>query len=194
MASLPLISVVDDDDAVRKSLHSLIRSLGFAVEVFASAEEFLQSDHVPTTRCLILDVRMHGMNGLELQRRLMNGDCGIPIIFITAHGDRASRSEALKYGAVDYLSKPFSDQALLNAIDAALSLELTVERVSVGLIQVSFRCVIKDFQEQYSRLLSSASQSLLRWSQLVDKIPRRLYQVRAVQYRWANLRSNQIRL
>ena len=121
MASLPLISVVDDDDAVRKSLQRLIRSLGFTVAEFASAEEFLNSDDLSTSRCLILDVRMPGMDGLELQRRLMSTHHGMPIIFITAHGDKASRAEALKQGAVDYLYKPFSDQALLNAIEAALS-------------------------------------------------------------------------
>ena len=125
MASLPLISVVDDDESVRESLRSFIRSVGLPVEIFASAEEFLNSDHIPSTRCLILDVRMHGMNGFELQRQLRASNREIPVIFITAHGNEAARSQALKDGAVDYLRKPFSDQALLNAIDAALSLEMT---------------------------------------------------------------------
>ena len=125
MASLPLISVVDDDDAVRKSLQSLIRSVGFAVKVFASAEEFLNSDHLHDTRCLILDVRMHGMNGFELQRQLRASHREIPVIFITAHGNEAARSQALKDGAVAYLRKPFSEQALLNGIEVALSLQMT---------------------------------------------------------------------
>ena len=120
MANLPLISVVDDDDSVRESLRGLIRSVGFAVKVFASAEEFLNSDHLRNTNCLILDVRMPGMNGLELQRQLAATDRKIPVIFITAHGDEAVRSRALNGGAVDYLLKPFSEEALLNAIDAAL--------------------------------------------------------------------------
>ena len=120
MANLPLISVVDDDDSVRESLRGLIRSVGFAVKVFASAEEFLNSDHLRNTDCLILDVRMPGMNGLELQRQLAASDRKIPIIFITAHGDEEVRSRALNGGAVDYLLKPFSEEALLNAIDAAL--------------------------------------------------------------------------
>ena len=124
MASLPLISVVDDDDAVRQSLQRLIRSAGFAVKVFASAEEFLNSEHLRTTRCLILDVRMHKMNGLELQRQLRTSHDEIPIIFITAHGNETARSQALKNGAMAYLHKPFSDEALLNAIEAALSLEV----------------------------------------------------------------------
>jgi FixJ family two-component response regulator len=128
MASFPKISVVDDDNAVRKSLQSLIRSLGFPVELFASAEEFLNSDHLGTTRCLILDVRMPSMSGLELQRQLVESNSGIPVIFITSHGDEAARSQALKNGAVEYLSKPFTDHALLNAIDAALSLQKSWEK------------------------------------------------------------------
>src|SRR5215813_14303387 len=120
MVNLPLISVVDDDTSVRESLQCLIRSFGFAVEVFASAEEFLNSDHLHNTRCLILDVRMPRMNGFELQRRLASDHCEIPVILITAHGDKAARSQALKRGAVDYLLKPFSEDALLHAIDAAL--------------------------------------------------------------------------
>jgi len=95
--------------------------VGFAVEAFASAEEFLKSDHLHKTRCLILDVRMPGMNGLELQRRLAAGPHKIPVIFITAHGDAAARSQALKDGAVDYLFKPFREEALLDAIHAALN-------------------------------------------------------------------------
>jgi FixJ family two-component response regulator len=125
MDSLPLISVIDDDDSVRESLQGLIRSVGFQVQIFASAEEFLQSDNLHQTHCLILDVRMPGMNGLELQRELADTHCEIPVIFITAHGNESARSQALKNGAVDYLCKPFSEEALLNAIRATLSLEVT---------------------------------------------------------------------
>jgi FixJ family two-component response regulator len=130
MVNRPLISVVDDDGSVRKSLQRLIRSVGFAVEVFASAEEFLRSEHLCSTDCLIVDVRMPGMNGLELQRELVAGDFGIPLIFITAHGDEAARSQALKEGAVAYLFKPFREETLLNAINAALSSK-GVERKTV---------------------------------------------------------------
>jgi FixJ family two-component response regulator len=120
MANSPLISVVDDDDSVRESIGGLIRSVGFAVKAFASAEEFLTSDRLPDTDCLILDVRMPGMNGLELQRRLAASHMSIPVIFITAHGDEETRVRALNGGAVDYLLKPFSEEALLNAINTAL--------------------------------------------------------------------------
>jgi len=121
MVNLPLISVVDDDTSVRESLQCLIRSFGFAVEAFASAEEFLNSGNLHNTRCMILDVRMPVMNGPELQRRLAASHREIPVIFITAHGDEAARSQALKDGAVDYLLKPFTEEALLNAIRASLN-------------------------------------------------------------------------
>src|ERR1700730_6631463 len=128
----PLISVVDDNDSVRESLTGLIRSAGFAAEDFPSAGQFLNSEHLYDTRCLILDVRMPGMGGLELQRRLMKSDRNIPIIFITAHGNEAARSQALKDGAVDYLFKPFSEQALLNAINAALGFEMSKKQNRTG--------------------------------------------------------------
>jgi FixJ family two-component response regulator len=120
MANSHLISVVDDDDSVRESLQGFIRSLGFAVEVFALAEEFLNSDHLRDTDCLILDVRMPGINGLELQRKLLDSQSVIPVIFITSHEDEMARLQALKDGAVDYLLKPFSEEALLKAIHTAL--------------------------------------------------------------------------
>jgi FixJ family two-component response regulator len=128
MVSPPLISVVDDNDSVRESLRGLIRSVGFAVEDFPSAEKFLNSDRLNDTHCLILDVRMPGIGGLELQRRLVKSNRNIPIIFITAHGDAAARSQALKDGAADYLFKPFSEQALLNAINAALGFDLSKKK------------------------------------------------------------------
>src|ERR671925_1269287 len=120
MANVHLISVVDDDDSVRESLQGFIRSLGFAVEGFALAEEFLKSDYLRKTDCLILDVRMPGMNGLELQRQLTANHYQIPVVFITAHGDDEARSRALKNGAVDFLRKPFDEESLLNAIHMAL--------------------------------------------------------------------------
>jgi FixJ family two-component response regulator len=120
MPSSSLISIVDDDDSVRESLSGLIRSVGFRVMVFASAEEFLNSNHLSDTDCLILDVRMPGMNGLDLQRRLAASHMSIPVIFITAHGDEEARVRALNGGAVEYLLKPFSEDALLKAIDKAL--------------------------------------------------------------------------
>jgi FixJ family two-component response regulator len=122
MSNLSLISVVDDDDSVRESLQCLIRSFGFAVEAFASAEELLNSYRLSNVRCLILDVRMPGMSGLELQRRLAAEGREIPVIFITAHGGAAARSQALKDGAVDYLFKPFREEVLLEAIHAALKM------------------------------------------------------------------------
>ncbi len=122
MAPRPLISVVDDDDSVRESLQSLLRSVGFTVEVFASAEELLSSNRLRTTDCLILDVVMPGMNGIELRRRLAANHYKIPVIFVTAHGsDEELYSRALRDGVVDYLIKPFSEDVLLSAVHKALS-------------------------------------------------------------------------
>ena len=120
MSNLPLISVVDDDESVRESLSGLIRSVGFGVMVFASAEEFLGSNRLLDTDCLILDMRMPGMSGIDLQRQLAASHTSIPVIFITAHGDEEARVRALNGGAVEYLLKPFSEEALLKAIDTAL--------------------------------------------------------------------------
>jgi FixJ family two-component response regulator len=121
MGNLPVISVVDDDESVRQSLGGLMRSVGFRVKVFSSAEEFLNSGNPRDTGCLILDVRMPGMDGFELQRRLEANQYEIPVIFITAHGDEEMRRRALLAGAVDYLLKPFTEEALLNAVQAALT-------------------------------------------------------------------------
>jgi FixJ family two-component response regulator len=118
----PLISVVDDDHSVRESLARLIRSVGFAVQVFGSAEEFLRAGPGRRADCLILDIRMPGMNGLELQRLLSASDPDLPVIVITAHGlDDEVRARALAAGAVDYLLKPLREDEVLEAINAALS-------------------------------------------------------------------------
>jgi len=120
MLRVPLISIVDDDDAVRNSLDDLIRSIGFRTQGFSSAEAFLSSQQARATACLILDVRMPGMNGLDLQRQMVAADWRIPIIFITSHADDGARARALEAGAVDFLYKPFREEELVNAIDAAL--------------------------------------------------------------------------
>jgi FixJ family two-component response regulator len=116
-----LITIVDDDESVREALQSLIKSVGLRAEVFTSAEDFLASSRWRETACLILDVRMPGMGGLELQRRLTESNYHIPVIFITAHGDEEMRRRALAADAVEFLSKPFCEDALLNAVRAALN-------------------------------------------------------------------------
>ena len=121
MITIPLISIVDDDESVRESLQGLLRSMGFAVRAFASAEEFLNSDHFRDTACVIVDVRMPGMSGLELQDKLTAIDSEIPVIFITAHAeDTEARQQAMGGGAVDYLLKPLTQEAILNAVQVAL--------------------------------------------------------------------------
>jgi FixJ family two-component response regulator len=120
MSKSSLIAVVDDDEAIREATESLLRSVGFRAVVFPSAEDFLRSSHLQDTACLIVDVRMPGMSGLELQRQLAAANYSMPIIFITAHGDEEARARALRAGAVAFLDKPFSDEVLLRAVQAAL--------------------------------------------------------------------------
>jgi FixJ family two-component response regulator len=115
-----LVSVVDDDESVRESLPDLLREFGFSAHAFSSAEEFLASDSLTLTHCLILDVAMPGMSGLDLQRELKRLRQEIPIVFITAHHDDAVRPRLIEQGAVECLFKPFSETALLEAITAAL--------------------------------------------------------------------------
>jgi FixJ family two-component response regulator len=114
------IAVVDDDESVREALTSLLRSAGFSAQTYASAEEFLRSGGLRDAECLILDVRMPGIGGVELQHYLAMAGDDIPIIFITAHGDEHTRAQALGPNVVDFLLKPFSDDALLEAINRAL--------------------------------------------------------------------------
>jgi FixJ family two-component response regulator len=115
----PLVSVVDDDESVRESLPDLLGELGFAARTFSSAEEFLASDCLDQTRCLILDIAMPGMSGPDLQRELKLRGQKVPIIFITASTDKSARPRLLEQGAVECLFKPFSDTALLKAINEA---------------------------------------------------------------------------
>ena len=122
VAEIPKIAVVDDDESVRDALRSLLKSVGFKAEAFASAAELLNSGQLLDLACLILDVRMPGMSGIELQDRLIASHDGVPIIFISAHADEESRARALASGAIAFLVKPFSDEALLNAIEVAVHL------------------------------------------------------------------------
>jgi FixJ family two-component response regulator len=115
-----LVAIVDDDDSVRSTLQELLRSAGFPSRGFDSAEAFLGSGHQQETACLITDIRMPGMSGLELQARLNAERCKIPTIFITAHGDEEMRFQALRAGAVEFLPKPFDDEALIESVRAAL--------------------------------------------------------------------------
>jgi FixJ family two-component response regulator len=116
-----LISVVDDDESVRESLPDLLRELGFTTRIFSSAEEFLSSDSVNQTQCLILDISMPGMSGPDLQQELTHRQQKIPIIFMTALRNPAVRLRLLEQGAIECLFKPFSDSALLDALNAALA-------------------------------------------------------------------------
>ena len=116
----PLLSVVDDDEMLRESLPDLLREFGFSARAFSSGQEFLSSNSVDETRCLILDVAMPAMSGLDVQEELKRRGQAIPIVFITGQKDEDIRRQAFRQGAVEFLYKPFSDSALLDAVNAAL--------------------------------------------------------------------------
>jgi FixJ family two-component response regulator len=118
--SSTLVAIVDDDDLMRSALQGLLKEAGLPAQVFASAEEFLNSGHQYDTACLIADIRMPGMSGLDLQARLNAEQIRIPTILITAHGDARMRMQALRAGAVEFLAKPFDDEVLLESVRAAL--------------------------------------------------------------------------
>jgi FixJ family two-component response regulator len=120
----PLVSLVDDDESVRESLPDLLRELGFTAQAFSSAEEFLASDYIGQTQCLILDIAMPGMSGPDLQQELRLRGQHIPVVFITAQRDEGMRPRLLAEGAVELLFKPFSETALLDALNAALRANL----------------------------------------------------------------------
>ncbi len=116
-----LIAIVDDDDLMRSALQGLLKAVGLPALAFASAEDFLKSGQHHHTACLIADIRMPGMSGLELQAKLNAERCRIPTIFITAHGDAKMRMQALRAGAVEFMAKPFDDEVLLESVRAALA-------------------------------------------------------------------------
>ena len=115
-----MVAIVDDDRSVQRAVNDLLESAGLSAWCFGSAEEFLESDERKPTACLVADIRMPGMSGLELQAKLKAEGSRIPIIFITAHGDAKMKMQAMKAGAVDFLSKPFDDEVLLDEVRAAL--------------------------------------------------------------------------
>src|SRR3984893_11844758 len=124
------ISIVDDDESIRRATRALLRSVGYQVETFPSAELFLESGALRETDCLVLDVRMPGIDGLELQRRLNAAESLVPIIFVTAHDDRTHRKKAIDAGAVDFFRKPFDANAFIGAIQVALGRERRFDRTS----------------------------------------------------------------
>ncbi|WP_084731810.1 response regulator transcription factor [Microvirga vignae] len=120
MSNFPVISIIDDDESVRVAMKSLVSSLGLVVHTFPSVEEFLQSPYMDETSCLIADVQMPGISGIELQNLLIAQGQHIPIVFITAFPEERLRARLLKAGAVGFLDKPFDEQSLLQCIDMAL--------------------------------------------------------------------------
>jgi len=134
-----IVFVVDDDASVREGLGSLIRSAGLGVETFASAQEFLARSRSDVPSCLVLDVRLPGLSGLDLQKRMSEVNMEIPIIFITGHGDVPTSVQAMKAGAIEFLTKPFRDRALLDAIDQAIKRDRAARRQHAEMAELEAR-------------------------------------------------------
>jgi FixJ family two-component response regulator len=135
-AAAPTVFVVDDDAGVRASIAGLLKSAGLRAECFGAAEEFLRSNHPEAPSCLVLDVSLPGINGLEFQHKLVDAGVQIPVIFITGHGDIPMTVKAMKSGAVEFLTKPFQDQDLLNAIQQALDRDRKRRQQQSGLAEL----------------------------------------------------------
>ncbi|HLZ51287.1 MAG TPA: response regulator transcription factor [Candidatus Acidoferrum sp.] len=149
--AFPTVFVVDDDRGMRQAIQDLVESVGLRAESFASAEEFLRKKHNTRPSCLVLDVRLPQMSGLDFQRRLVEKGIEIPVIFITAHGDIPMSVRALKSGAVEFLTKPFRDQDLLDAVQQALQRDRTAHEQQAD---------IRDLQERY-RALTAREQEVM---------------------------------
>jgi two-component system response regulator FixJ len=117
---VPRVGVADDDESMREALESLLKSVGFRTAIYASAQEFLNAGECSSLDCLVLDVRMPDMDGLELQQKLIELNNPIPIVFISAHSEKSEKERAIASGAIDFLEKPFSEDSLLGAIEAAI--------------------------------------------------------------------------
>src|SRR5579859_642203 len=149
--AFPTVFVVDDDRGMRQAIQDLVESVGLRAESFASAEEFLRKKHNTRPSCLVLDVRLPQMSGLDFQRRLVEKGIEIPVIFITAHGDIPMSVRAMKSGAVEFLTKPFRDQDLLDAVQQALQRDRTAHEQQAD---------IRDLQERY-RALTAREQEVM---------------------------------
>lgn len=130
------VFVVDDDESMRRALDSLFRSVGLQVHLYASAQEFMRATREDVPGCLVLDVRLPGMSGLTFQQELVKAGIALPVIFITGHGDVPMTVRAMKAGAADFLTKPFEEQALLDAVDAAIERDRTRRRDAIRLAQL----------------------------------------------------------
>ena len=138
-----IVFVIDDDPSIREAITSLIQSVGMSVQAFGSAKEFMARSRPNAPACLVLDVRMPGLSGLELQRELTDAGISIPVIFITGHGDIPMSVRAMKAGAVEFLTKPFRDQDLLDAIEQAIDRDRELRKQQAG---------IADLRDRFERL------------------------------------------
>jgi FixJ family two-component response regulator len=157
--SQPVVLIVDDDASVRKSLSNLFRSVGLQVEVFGSAQELLRSKLPDAASCLVLDIRLPGVSGLDFQAELAQADIHIPIIFMTGHGDIPMTVKAMKAGAVDFLTKPFRDQDMLDAV--AMAIERDRKRRESGKVVSELQALFESLSPREREVMTLVSSGLM---------------------------------
>ena len=152
----PVIAIVDDDPSVRRGLQRLIRSAGWKAETFASAQEFLARSRAESPNCVLLDLQLPGLNGLDLQKRMAEIDLGVPIVFLTGHGDIPASVQAMKAGAVEFLTKPVDEQELLRAIQEAVERDrrLRVQRAQMSELRERYKSLTSREQEVMQEVIS----------------------------------------
>ena len=175
----PIVFAIDDDASMREALSRLFRSIGMRAQIFASAQDFLVFKRPDTPACLVLDVRLPGLSGLDLQRELAAADCAIPIIFITGHGDIPMSVQAMKAGAVEFLTKPFRDQELLDAIHQAIERDCANRKSQAEIVEQRTRYELLTQRERevlglvVSGLLNKQIAAKLGTTEFTVKIQRR---------------------
>ena len=179
----PVVYVVDDDPSIRDALDSLIRSVGFRAQTFASAQDFLKSTRPDAPGCLVLDVRLPGLSGLDLQRELARVDIRIPIIFITGHGDIPMSVSAMKAGAVEFLTKPFRDQDLLDAIQAAVERDRAsqVGRAELAELRSRYRSLTPREREVMQHVVSGLLNKQIAGELGTSEVTVKLHRAQAMQ-------------
>lgn len=192
----PTIFVIDDDPSVRQSLESLIKSVGWRVLIYGSAQEFLGSGHLDAPGCIILDVRLPGLSGLDLQQALLRAKSHLPVIFITGHGDIPMSVQAMKAGAVEFLTKPFREQDLLDALKLALDRDRTTrqQRAELAALRTRYDSVTPREQQVMGLLVTGLLNKEIAATLGVSEVTIKVHRSQIMQKMQADSLANLVRM
>lgn len=192
----PTIFVIDDDPSVRQSLESLIKSVGWRVLIYGSAQEFLGSGHLDAPGCIILDVRLPGLSGLDLQQALLRAKSHLPVIFITGHGDIPMSVQAMKAGAVEFLTKPFREQDLLDALKLALDRDRTTrqQRAELAALRARYDSVTPREQQVMGLLVTGLLNKEIAATLGVSEVTIKVHRSQIMQKMQADSLANLVRM